>query len=229
MIENTPEYFKIQQYQLAQKVQIPSRNQGFYPKSDDLIFTLDVQYQENIAFTALDICTLEGKQVGVFSQKFEPKIDYFPSFFGFREAPILIQMIEYVSEKYDFQPQLIITDGHGTAHPRRFGIACHVGVNLNVPTIGIAKKTLLKYQGDLSSERGSTLPIFLENQEVGKVLRSQNGINPIFVSSGHLVNLANAIKIALILTPNYRLPEPIRRADHEARQFARQNTSTSGI
>lgn len=209
------------QRELAQKVVVKRREECTAFSDDDLIFSLDVQYVGEEAFVALDVMHFSGDHYCIFVAKLRVNFPYIPQFFSFREAPMLLDHIRTVIEQHGLQPSLLLIDGHGIAHPRRFGIASHVGVEMHVPTIGCAKEPLLRYSGVLAEKRGSTLPVLLDGEKVGCVLRTQNGKNPVFVSVGHLLELGMACEIIVNLSSSYRISEPLRRADAAARAFAR--------
>ncbi len=107
---------------------------------------------------------------------------------------------------------LILCDGHGLAHPRRFGLACHLGVLLDVPTIGVAKSRLVGTHGPVPEARGAWVPLRDGAETIGAVLRTRAGARPVYVSVGHRVSLETAIETVLRCAPRYRLPEPVRRA-----------------
>ncbi len=135
---------------------------------------------------------------------------YVPGLLSFREGPAVLAALR----KLRTPPDVLIYDGHGLAHPRRFGIGCHVGVILNRPTIGCAKSRLIgRYRGP-GSRRGSAAQLIDDGEVIGSVLRTQDGINPVFVSVGHLIDLPGAQQIVLACAIRYRLPEPTRLADH---------------
>ncbi|MDM8558123.1 endonuclease V [Candidatus Parabeggiatoa sp. HSG14] len=208
----------------ATQVVIPVENSGYVPQSDDIIFSLDIQYVGDIAFVGLDIQRYSGKIIGTYVGQTYVEIAYFPQFFCFREGPPLLKIVNYVQQHFALKPSVLITDGHGIAHPRRFGVACWLGVQINQPVIGCAKRTLLEYQGELGKIRGSWLPVYLENEMVGRVLRTQENIKPIFVSAGHKINLHTATEMVLKLASKYRLCESLRRADQAARAYAKGKT-----
>ena len=209
------------QEQWATEVIILPDNAGYVPKDEDLIFSLDIQYVGETAFVALDVQRYSGELIGTFVEQSEVEMPYVPHFFCFREGPPLLKIVKKVQERFKLEPSVLIADGHGIAHPRRFGVACWLGVQMNLPTIGCAKQTLLDYQGILSEKRGSTLPVCLENEEVGKVLRTQKAVKPVFVSVGHKMNLTTATEMILNLASRYRICEPLRRADQAARAYAK--------
>lgn len=208
------------QNELAAQVIIPiDISEGYIPKIGDYIFTMDIQYNNDIGYVAIDIIRYPDEQIGVFMHKARVTNGYEPGFFSFREGPPLLSSVIVVTEKLKIFPNLLIIDGHGVAHPRKFGVASFLGVKTGVPTIGVAKNTLLRYEGVLEENRGSVLPIFLADEIVGNVLRTQDKTNPIFVSAGHQVHLDTATVLALELARYYKNLEPIRRADNAARLF----------
>ncbi|KJH70492.1 deoxyribonuclease V [Aliterella atlantica] len=134
---------------------------------------------------------------------------YIPGFLSFREIPAVIDALETISTV----PDLIICDGQGIAHPRRFGIACHLGVLTDIPTIGAAKSLLIGKHEELAAARGSWQPLKHRQEIIGAVLRSRTATKPLYVSVGHRVSLPTAIDYVLRCTPKYRLPETTRIAD----------------
>lgn len=208
------------QNELAKQVIVPKeRNSGYQPKNGDYIFTMDIQYDNDIGYVAIDIIQYPNTEIGVFTHKAAVLNGYEPGFFSFREGPPLLSAVKAVTENIAIVPNLLIIDGHGIAHPRKFGVASFLGVQTGYPTIGVAKNTLLKYDGILSEERGSIVPIFLNEEVVGNVVRTQESTNPIFASAGHQVHLEVATQLTLELAPYYKNIEPIRRADKAARLF----------
>jgi deoxyribonuclease V len=137
---------------------------------------------------------------------------YVPSLLSFRETPVAVKALE----KLEITPDLILCDGQGIAHPRRFGIACHIGLLTNVPSIGVAKSLLVGKYGSLGEERGSIAPLMHYNEEIGVVLRTKNKVQPLYVSVGHKISLETATDYVLRCTPKYRLPETTRLADQMA-------------
>lgn len=110
-------------------------------------------------------------------------------------------------------PDLVICDGQGLAHPRKFGLACHLGVLFDIPTIGCAKTQLIGDSEPPSLDRGSSSPIILDGEVIGRSLRTQTNIKPVFVSIGNRISLDDACDCVLKTTPKYRLPETTRQAD----------------
>ncbi len=134
---------------------------------------------------------------------------YVPGLLSFREAPLLAEALE----RLEGTPDLLLIDGHGYAHPRRFGIASHLGLMADVPTIGCAKSRLCGEHAEPGPRRGSKAQLRLGGEVIGAVLRTRDGVKPIYVSVGHKIGLEAAVQWALRLAPRFRLPEPIRAAD----------------
>nr|WP_155988645.1 deoxyribonuclease V [Paenibacillus massiliensis] len=137
------------------------------------------------------------------------QFEYIPGLFSFRELPPIIKAFEKIHHK----PQLIVCDGQGVAHPRRCGLASHLGILFDVPTIGCGKTRLLGEYSEPDIWRGSTAPLIDDDEVIGNVLRTQDKVNPVFVSVGHRISLDTACQWILDLAPKYRLPETTRQAD----------------
>jgi len=134
---------------------------------------------------------------------------YVPGLLGFREGPGLLAAWRELAAR----PDLVFFDGHGIAHPRRLGIAAHLGLLLDVPSIGVAKSVLCGDHRPPGPRRGDREPLVHRGEEVGTVLRSKDGVAPLFVSPGHRVGPEEAVKLVLEAGRGYRLPEPVRAAD----------------
>ncbi|MEO8893590.1 MAG: deoxyribonuclease V [Coleofasciculaceae cyanobacterium] len=137
---------------------------------------------------------------------------YLPGLLSFREIPAVIDALE----KINIIPNLILCDGQGLAHPLRFGLACHLGVLLDIPTIGVAKSLYIGKHDELPTEKGSWQPLIDQGEIIGAVLRSRTAVKPLYVSIGHRISLPTAINYVLQCTTQYRLPETTRWADHLA-------------
>lgn len=134
---------------------------------------------------------------------------YIPGFLSFREIPALLEALE----KLHIMPDLILCDGQGIAHPRRLGIAAHLGVLLDLPAIGVAKSLLLGKHGEVPQEKGSWTPLEDQGEIIGSVLRSRVNVKPLYISIGHRISLPTAIDYVTNCLGKYRLPEPTRIAD----------------
>lgn len=210
-----------EQLRLSKQLDIPQDDVGYFPRKGDILFSFDVQYASELAHVAIDVQEWQGEMLGTFVQKHEIPATYVPSFFAFREGPVLLKTYESLLKEKSFQPDLLLVDGHGLAHPRRFGVACWLGLKANLPTLGCAKQTLLKFEGHIADTRGSSLEIRTNNEILGLVVRTQDKTKPVYVSAGHKISLSNAVKVVLELSSRYRIMEPIRRADQAARAFAK--------
>lgn len=140
---------------------------------------------------------------------------YVPGFLVFREGPALLDAFE----KLNLEPQLLIFDGHGLAHPRGFGLAAHMGLILDKPAMGCAKKLLVGDYQEPASHRGSTAPLVYQNREVGAIVRTKDNTAPVFVSIGHKIDLATAVEFTLSCCRGYKLPEPSRQAHIQANRL----------
>lgn len=137
---------------------------------------------------------------------------YVPGLLSFREIPTVLQALDQLTAP----PDLILCDGQGLAHPRRFGIACHLGWWLDRPTLGVAKSRLCGEHEEPGPEKGSWAPLHHRGDRLGAVLRTRANVQPVFVSPGHRISLETALHYTLACTPRYRLPETTRHADRLA-------------
>ncbi len=133
---------------------------------------------------------------------------YVPGLLSFREVPAVLRALEQLAT----MPDLIMCDAQGRAHPRRLGLACHLGVLLDWPTIGVAKSLLTGSHDELGVNKGDHVPLRARSEIIGAVVRSRSNVNPLYVSVGHRVTLTEAIELTLACTTRYRLPEPTRQA-----------------
>ena len=138
----------------------------------------------------------------------EIRFPYVSGLLAFREGPPLMHLVR----KIKHQPDVILFHAHGQAHPRRFGLASHLGVLLDVPTIGVSTRILVGQHEELDNERGDQAPIIYKEQHIGTALRSKNDVKPVYVSVGHKTDLSSAIDIAMGCVTRYRRPEPLRMA-----------------
>jgi deoxyribonuclease V len=141
---------------------------------------------------------------------------YIPGLLSFRETPALLAALGCLHQ----QPDLIMCDGQGLAHPRRFGLACHVGVICDIPAVGCAKSVLVGTYDMPGCSRGATTPLVYRQQHIGQVVRTRTGVKPVFVSVGHRMDLPTAVELVLSCARKYRLPEPTRLADRFVARFS---------
>ncbi|MCU0934519.1 MAG: deoxyribonuclease V [Gammaproteobacteria bacterium] len=133
---------------------------------------------------------------------------YVPGLLSFREVPVVAAALARLAEP----PDVILCDGQGYAHPRRFGLACHLGVWTGLPTVGVAKTRLVGEHGAVPEGRGEWCPLTDAGEVIGAVLRTRRGVRPLYVSVGHRVSLTTAIELVMRCVTRYRLPETTRRA-----------------
>jgi deoxyribonuclease V len=176
---------------------------------------LDVAYAKDsdqlaAAAVVLDVSTLEVVErqtaTGVAS------FPYIAGLLAFREIPPLADALERLSTV----PDVLVCDGYGIAHPRRFGLASHLGVLTGLPAVGVAKTLFTGHYREPAASRGSGADLIDGGEVVGRALRTQRNVKPVFVSVGHAVGLDEACELVLRLSPRYRLPETTRAADHLA-------------
>ncbi len=212
------------QNQLAPSIWIPIDAEPIYKGA--ILGAIDVQYEGENGFAAIVIFDRKGKILHTFTKKYEATIPYIPSFFAFREGDIIIRLVNDAEKKFNLNLDILFIDGHGIAHPRKFGLASYVGLALEKMSIGIAKDTLVKYTGILPTEKYSSLDIYLEdknnaeNDLIGYAYRSREDVKPIFVSAGHKISSKQALEIVKEHTGEYRQLDVLREADRLAREAA---------
>lgn len=168
-----------------------------YSRTDDRIYAAFLLFSYSDS-TLLESVTAQGRA----------SFPYIPSLLAFREAPILIKAFSKLKTK----PDLILVDGQGIAHPRSMGIAAHLGLLLDLPSIGCAKSRLYGAEAEPPLDKGSAAPLIEEGRTLGMIVRTQTGVKPVYVSPGHKMELATSVKIILSLCRHYRIPEPLRQA-----------------
>jgi deoxyribonuclease V len=184
------------------------------PRSPAAVAGLDVAYDGDrlaAAVVVLDPNDLSVLDTAVVTG--EPAFPYVPGLFAFREVPSLLDALDRLTVR----PDVLVCDGHGMAHPRRFGLASHLGVLTGIPSFGVGKTRLLGAWEPVGPERGDRSALVDAGETVGAVLRTQSRVKPVFVSVGHLMDLDSACDLTLRLAPRYRLPETTRAADHACR------------
>lgn len=170
---------------------------------------LDVGYRDGLAWAA--VVVLSYPELVVVDQALarrQVSFPYVPGLLSFREGPAVLDALARLASP----PDLLIFDGHGLAHPRRFGLACHVGLRVDIPSIGCAKSRLVGVYEEPGPEQGSYSLLLDGDETIGAVVRTRAGVKPVFVSTGHRVDLVTAIRYVLACCRGYRLPETTRRA-----------------
>jgi deoxyribonuclease V len=146
-----------------------------------------------------------------------PRFPYVPGYLSFREAPVVLR----AARRLGRPPDLLMCDGQGLAHPRRFGLACHLGLLLDLPSIGVAKSLLVGTHRVPATRRGSLTALRHAGEVVGVALRTRDGVRPVYVSTGHRCSLGWAVRQVLACGRGYRLPEPVRLAHLEVTRLRR--------
>jgi deoxyribonuclease V len=180
----------------------------------DICYTIDVYYHGTHTVVGIDRIALPNSLIDTISLRLDkPSMDYMPQYFAFYEGPIVVAAVQQLNEQFT-KPNIIIVDGHGIAHPRKFGLACYVGLALDTPCFGIAKSALLPYDKEtLPPEKNSSVPLQLDDETLGVAMRLQQNTNPVFISAGHKIALSTCIEIIKNNTSLYKWPDVMRRAD----------------
>ncbi|MCH8010666.1 MAG: deoxyribonuclease V [Candidatus Marinimicrobia bacterium] len=180
----------------------------------------DVSFDKgsNLVYAAIVIMTFPDLNV-VERRGLAERVDfpYIPGLLAFREGP----PVSHTWDKLQIKPQVILFDAQGYAHPRRFGLASHLGVILDIPSIGCAKSVLVGKYNEPGEKAGEYTELIDKGEVVGAAVRSKDKVNPIFISIGHKVDLNGAIEISLACTRGYRIPEPTRQAHLEVNSLRR--------
>jgi len=210
----TPKVAREQQVELAKMVDTSSS-----PTDIKVIAGVDIAYSKkpSTGFCAISLFSYPDlKYIKTYYELELVGYPYIPGLLSYREGPLILQTLEKVEEEID----LFIFDGQGIAHPKGLGIASHLGVLLDKPAIGCAKSKLTGEYEEPGEAKGSKSILKDKNGEtIGTVLRTRDDTNPVFVSPGHKIGIKEASDIILNCTTEYRLPEPIRKADQEAEKY----------
>ncbi|MGW6566570.1 endonuclease V [Streptomyces sp. NPDC054975] len=189
---------------------------------------LDVAYDDERDLVVAAAVVLDARTLDVVEEATavgRVSFPYVPGLLAFREIPTVLAALAGLAA----DPGLLVCDGYGLAHPRRFGLASHLGVLTGRPSIGVAKNPFTFDHDRPGPDRGDFSPLLASGtEEVGRALRTQAGVKPVFVSVGHRVSLDNACAHTLLLAPRYRIPETTRHADSLCRRALREALETSG-
>ena len=180
-------------------------------RSPSLIAGVDISGEDEYGMAKAAVVVLRYPGLEVVERKvitLPVVFPYVPGLLSFREVPLILAACEQLT----VTPDLFIADGQGMAHPRRLGLACHLGLFLDAPTIGCAKSILCGRHDELGKERGDSAPLYDGGEVVGAAVRTRRGVKPVYVSIGHRVDLRTAVDWVLACCGRYRLPEPTRLA-----------------
>lgn len=191
------------------------RKARYQPHDRTTVAGVDTAYRQNSARAAVVAVSLEDlsvieEVVAVQAARFP----YVPGLLSFREGPVILEALSHLKTA----PDVLMFDGQGIAHPRRFGLASHIGLLTDMPALGCAKSRLIGEYEEPQRLRGSIALLEDAGETIGAVLRTRTGVKPVFVSIGHRMDLDACIQIVLKSSRGYRLPEPLRRADHLSRK-----------
>jgi len=216
--EAGPEFARYRAIQEALRARVVRGNR--LPDSVRTVAGADLAYTRDgstcfSAVVVFDLATLTIQET--VSARAPVRVPYVPGYLSFREIPALLLAFSKLSAP----PDVIICDGQGRAHPRRFGLACHLGVLLDIPALGCGKTRLLGAHRDPGPQRGRYALLRDRGEVIGHVLRTQDGVKPLYVSAGHRIGLNAARRLVLRCAPRYRQPEPIRAADQEVNRLRR--------
>lgn len=176
---------------------------------------VDVGFEDNFSITRAAVVVLSYPELELLEKSIARRpttFAYVPGLLSFREIPAVLEALEKLSTR----PDLLICDGQGIAHPRRMGIAAHLGLITDMPAIGVAKTRLCGTHGRVPDRKGEWTPLRDGDEIIGAVLRTREGVKPVFVSPGHRISLETAIDYVMGCVTRYRLPETTRRADRLA-------------
>lgn len=181
-----------------------------------LVAGVDVAYAIAGSLVAAAVAVLSFPSLAVVASATavgETSFPYVPGLLAFRELPLAGRALAGLS----VTPDVLVCDGYGVAHPRRFGLACHLGLLTGIPCFGVAKTTFIGTHSTVDVARGSVADLVDGSEVIGAAVRTQPGVKPVYVSAGHLVDLPSAVALTLRLSPRYRLPETTRLADRLSR------------
>lgn len=175
-----------------------------------LIAGVDVSFKNDLSRASIVVFTFPDlKKLETITHTMKAGFPYIPGLLSFREGPVILECVK----KLTMEPDVFIFDAQGLAHPRKAGLACHMGVILNKPSIGSAKSRLYGSYQMPGKKKGDHSPLMDgDNKPVGAVLRTRDNTKPVFVSPGHLADIKSSVRIVLMCSPKYRIPEPIRAA-----------------
>jgi deoxyribonuclease V len=218
-----------------------NKNSLIFPDNLQKARTIQATLREKVKITSLkkeptviagvDAAFIHDKVIGVACLYTYPEITsieavfamrkvlfpYIPGFLSFREGPVIIDALK----KLRIKPHVILFDGQGISHPKGLGIASHIGLMLDIPSIGCAKSRLVGEYKQPGMQKGQTSSLKYQGKVVGAVVRTRDTIRPLFVSPGHLIDLKSSIEIVLGCITKYRIPEPLRRADLLSKELKR--------
>lgn len=206
----TPENARSLQRRLSERIRLQP-----LPDHFDVLGAADISYHKSSDRQVAVMLTFQWPQLSLLESAHvvtPVRFPYISGLLSFREAPPLLDAYHLLKRP----PDLLLCDGQGIAHPRRLGLASHLGLCLNIPTVGCAKSRLCGEYTALALPRGSCSPLTLRGEVVGYVYRSRDGVNPLYISPGHLADMRTSLALIECCLGRYRIPEPLRQAHHMA-------------
>ena len=184
----------------------------------ETIAGVDVSIRGDLAQAAISVLALpELEVVSEAIHRCDVPFPYVPGLLSFREMPALLPALDQLA----VWPDVFMLDSQGRAHPRRFGLACHLGVLLDASALGVAKSRLTGYpEGELAGEKGAHVPLVDDGETVGALVRTRTNVKPVYVSVGHRITLEEAVNLTLACAPRYKIPVPTRQAHTLSRREA---------
>jgi len=205
------------QERLRSKIKIIPLN-----KNPELICGCDVSFEKNGNKIYAGVVVLDFPALNTVERQYaeaDASFPYIPGYLSFREIPVLLQAFRKISHNVD----LIVCDGQGLAHPRNFGLACHLGLVLGLPSVGCAKSHLVGDFSDPGFKKGDFSSLIFQEKKIGIVLRSRDYKKPVFISPGHMINIDDSYRIIMSCLGKYRIPEPTRQAHILVNAFRKEN------
>ncbi|MDH7594273.1 MAG: endonuclease V [Methanomicrobiales archaeon] len=185
-----------------------------------LVAGADAAYSESLVYAAAVLVSFPSMEPVAHRVAIEPlAFPYEPGMLAFREGPALLSALI----RLPMRPQVIFFNGHGRAHPRRFGLAAHMGVLLHTPSVGIAERTLIGRAEPPADADGATSPLIDGGEVVGMAVRTRSGSRPVIVSQGYMIDLAQAVELTIASAHGERIPLPLRQADRLAGAARREH------
>lgn len=192
-----------------------------FEKKSYTVAGADISYDKGSDRVFAGIIVLDYPSLAIIEKKSiseKARFPYIPGLLSFREIPPVLKVLEMLKTR----PDVIICDGQGIAHPRRLGLASHLGVLLGIPTIGCAKSLLIGEFKAPADRKGAASDLTDKGEVIGSALRTRRGVKPVFVSPGHLTDFESARRLALATCTKYRIPEPTRQAHRVVNEMRRE-------
>ncbi|MEW6518180.1 MAG: deoxyribonuclease V [Thermodesulfobacteriota bacterium] len=193
-----------------------------------LVAGVDAAFSADGAYCLAGVVLWDVEQQAVIEQRLASRrlvFPYIPGLLTFREAPAMLAALR----KLRHTPDVLMCDGQGIAHPRRLGIASHLGLLAGLPAVGCAKSRLIGVHAEPARQKGSITPLVDHGERIGSVVRTRDGVRPVFVSMGHLIDLPAAEQLVLACAVRFRLPEPTRLADQLAGAAKRLGLAAASV